>query len=159
VVTPARIVIAEPVWSVPGAARRLPATYSRDFAPARPAPPSGEPTMAPPRPRPEVTESRRSSQAPPEPGTPGLSRSYYDAYTLAGAAPATGNATVCSVSFWNLSPGPVTLRVNDRAYTLERGRQLTLDLPRQFQWRLDPRDPEHAQVPDGQPGLEIVVRR
>jgi hypothetical protein len=152
VVTYAPFYPVQPRGVVPGP--RLPATYARDYAPPTPAPPSPEPIPSPPRLQPDVRESRSFPQG-------SRSRSYYDTYYAAANAtpPEPADANACSVSFWNLSPRRISLRVNDQTYGIERGRQLNLALPRQFRWQMENREPEAMQIADGQAALEVVIRR
>ena len=138
-----------PTWQP---ANRLPSPYTREYAPATPAPPSAEPIHSSPRPRqqPAVTEYQSMHG--------GTSGTYYDVYNLAGSAPAAG-PDHAAVSFWNATDRRLTLRVDDRTYTLDRGQSVSLTAPRQFQWQVDGRAPQSTQAAAGQRGLQIVIRR
>ncbi len=142
---------------------RLPSPYARDYALPSPAPPSAQPIQ--PTPGPKVIESRSTGNDAPAKPEPGAVRDYEAFYLAPEVVPAVGKAGEDSwpVSFWNLSGRSVSLhvvaQVGKRTYTLERGRQLTLDLPRQFQWQVEKRDPVSMEVPNGRAGMEIVIRR
>jgi hypothetical protein len=43
----------------------------------------------------------------------------------------------CRVGFWNLTGRAVTIKVDGKSVTLAKDRDITLDLERQFTWRLD----------------------
>ena len=45
----------------------------------------------------------------------------------------------CSIAFWNLTGGALSLRINGRDHVLSAGRSLTLDLPRTFAWQVSGR--------------------
>jgi hypothetical protein len=88
------------------------------------------------------------------------SRSYFSAYAVvvrdAQPRPANDRARV---GFWNLSNADITLTVANQAYALQRGKSLTLDLPREFVWRVDSREPQNEKMPENESALEIVIRR
>jgi hypothetical protein len=96
------------------------------------------------------------------PRSPGVneSRSYFSAYAVAprDAQPQLA-ADRARVGFWNLSPVDITLTVANQAYTLPRGKSVKLELPRQFVWRVDAREPQNEKMPESQTALEIVIRR
>jgi hypothetical protein len=96
-------------------------------------------------------ESRTpTAQAPPP--------KFYDAYYVAGTGASDAKET-CSVAFWNLADRPLELRVAGRTHTIPSHRQVTLDLPRQFQFQVEQRPPEPTQVAQEQSAMEIVIRR
>jgi hypothetical protein len=126
---------------------RLPSNYSRDYAPEIPPAPGIEPS-SPPR-RPEVFESIEKKH-------------YYDAYFSAGddvTAVRRARDDNRSVCFWNLTAGRLSIRVEGKPYVLDRGKQLTLDLPRQFRWQVDGRQAESVVFEDDRAALEIVIRQ
>ena len=122
----------------------------RQYAPQTPAPPSPEQILTPPREKPQVRESR-SAQPPP------VSAKFYDSYYVAGIA--ANQHAMCSVAFWNLADKPVQLHIGGQTHTVPRQQAVTLNLPRQFQWQIDQREPEPAQVAQDQGAMEIVIRR
>jgi hypothetical protein len=64
----------------------------------------------------------------------------------------------CRVGFWNLSGREVTLRIDGKAWTLPKNREVTLDLERQFSWQVEGR-PQHVErVAEGGASHEVVVR-
>jgi hypothetical protein len=144
VVPPARTVytpwvVIEPPILVPAAPVVVPA------APRTPAPPSrGLLPQEPPRPQ----AGERQSLKP--------QTSFYEVIPGQMQNGATGH---CSVAFWNLTSGNLTLRVEGQIYTLPRGRKTTLDLPGTFTWQVNSRDPETTTVPAGHASAEILIQR
>jgi Aspartyl protease len=63
----------------------------------------------------------------------------------------------CRVGFWNLTGREVTLTVGDRTVTLAKHREISLDLERQFSWRIDGRPARLERVPNGEATLEITI--
>jgi hypothetical protein len=106
---------------------------------AAPAPVYAVPTPAPACP-PAVNESRSNSSP----------------IVRTSARVANGTARV---TFWNHSPQELTLRIDGEVRTVARGRGLTLELPRKFIWQINDRPAEGEQVPDGEPALDILIRR
>jgi hypothetical protein len=119
----------------------------RIYATPTPAPPlgqpQGKPATPPPAPPPGVKESR----------------SFFDAYALAGPAGQPVNGLRCQVGFWNNTEQDLVVTVDGQARTLVRGKGVTLELPRSFVWQVDGREPRSERVPAEQAGLEIVIRR
>jgi hypothetical protein len=121
--------------------------------PAAPSPGLVAPrTQEPPRhplPEPGVRES--SSVPPPE------SRSYYDGY------PSTRSVALpterCEVGFWNLSGRDLVLTIDGMTRFVPHGRNVRMDLPREFAWRVDNRPLEIERIPRSENCLEIVIRR
>ncbi len=146
-------VVASPVVVVPAAITAVPAISPnlRRFAPQTPAPPSGEAPAAPHGLAPQVIESRTPTMEGPPP-------KFYDAYYVAGST-ADPPKNTCSVAFWNLADRPLALHVAGRSHMIASRHQVTLDLPREFQWQINQRPPEPTQVAQEQSALEIVIRR
>lgn len=63
------------------------------------------------------------------------------------------------VGFWNASGRDLTLTIDGQAHVVPRNRSITLDLGRQFVWRIDQRSPQNESIPAGNSTLEIVLRR
>jgi hypothetical protein len=63
------------------------------------------------------------------------------------------------VGFWNVSGRDLILTIDGRRHTLPRNRSITLELGRQFTWRIDQRAPQDENIPEGNSTLEIVLRR
>lgn len=138
------------VTTVASPAPIAPQPSTRPYAPQTPAPPSPEPIQSQPREKPQVRESRSAQPGP-------VSPKYYDSYYVAGAA---GNPTEsCSVAFWNLANQPLQLRIAGQTHTVPHQQAVTLNLPRQFQWQVDQREPEPVQMAQDQSAMEIVIRR
>ncbi|HMF13169.1 MAG TPA: APA family fibronectin-binding glycoprotein [Gemmataceae bacterium] len=146
VVMPAQICVPVPID----------APLVRPFARPQPAPPSGKepplvepgtgapPAKGPASPEPKTVEARKSS--------------YFDSYVVAPGATMSANGH-CSVSFWNLAPQGLVLKVGERRVQLASGRSLTLELDRKFTWQVEGRDPQTGEVATKDGALEIVIRR
>jgi len=63
------------------------------------------------------------------------------------------------VAFWNLTDRELSLKIDGDARRLPRGKSVTLDLPPQFVWQIDGREPKTERVPSTESALEIVIRR
>jgi hypothetical protein len=115
-------------------------------------PPLAVPLAAPP------------SLAPPLPAGPSIStsgkvsQSFYNAYPVA-VTERMPPADRCSVAFWNLSGGPVVLQTGGQVYNLARGQRLTLELGREFEWRVEGREAQVSRAAAGDAGMEILIRR
>jgi hypothetical protein len=108
------------------------------------------PLVDPGTPSPSSTESKKAH-------TP--TERYFDAYAVAGKGAAPRADGRSSVSFWNLSAGALALKVGEQRTTLSAGRSVTLNLERRFQWQIEGREVQTAQVAANESGLEIVIRR
>src|SRR5262249_28260168 len=127
-----------------------PAVYSpmpayTPYAQPRPAPPSGTPE--PPLQKtdkrgPKITESRYADEK--------------KVLTQSSPAPAPGQ---CRVGFWNLTGRDVTLTIDGQTHTVKRNRALTLDLSREFEWRMNEGETRTERVPADRVTHEIVLRR
>jgi hypothetical protein len=126
----------------------IPGTYAMPVpAPAAATPPPMPPAADAPSPAPPATAPR-----------PGVSESTPSTSFYAGPA-ATSAGAVCTVAFWNYSDRDVTLTVDGQRWRLPRSKGLTLDVPRAFAWQADGRAASQEQVPAGNSGMEIVIRR
>lgn len=161
-VAPAQICIEQPAASQPQQQGRL-------YAQPAPAGPSGAPGRTPIVPK--TTEPPLSPTSPAGPSTkPGVteSRSFFNAYTVAPRANDKPLANRVHVGFWNLTENDVTLTISDAAapmatqvstHVVPKGKDLRIDLPRKFVWRIDAREAVNEHVPATESGLEIVIRR
>jgi len=52
----------------------------------------------------------------------------------------------------------VTLTVGSKTVTLAKNREITLDLERQFSWRIDGRPVQSGRVPDGATTHEVAIK-
>jgi len=128
----------------------------RPFAQPQPAPPSGK---EPPQLEPGTGAPPDKAPASPEPKTVEVQKpSYFDSYAVAPGATMSANGR-CSVSFWNLAPQGLVLKVGERRVQLASCRSLTLELDRQFTWQVEGRDPQTGEVATKDSALEIVIRR
>ncbi len=148
----------------------VPAYTATVIAPVAAAPRSlAQPIPAPPSRAPATPRT----QEPPlsAPATPGISESrkvpgateelsYFNAYALAVTDAGSLIADRCRVSFWNLTDRPLTVKVADQSYVVQRNSQsMPMELSRQFVWRVDGREPQQERLPEGESGLVIVIRR
>jgi hypothetical protein len=141
-------VYARPTALVCPPAAPLPA--ARPYARPAPAGPSGTPTNpSTPSATPRGGEPPRVSE----------SRSYFDAYAAAPRAGDKPAGVRCPVGFWNLTEHDVQLTVAGQNYSLPRGKNVKLELDRQFVWRVDQREPQSERIPASESALEIVIRR
>jgi glyoxylate utilization-related uncharacterized protein len=92
---------------------------------------------------------------------PGVSetRAYFDVYPVAPGGGDKPAGDRCSVGFWNVTGGDLTLKVDGQAHTLARGKSLTLELGRQFTWQVENRDVQAEKLAADKVGLEIVIRQ
>jgi hypothetical protein len=65
----------------------------------------------------------------------------------------------CPVGFWNLTGHEITLMVDGKSHFLAAGKNLKLQLARQFIWKRESYDPQTERIAADTPGLEIVIRR
>lgn len=143
--TPAGVMLvpaAPPVSPGPVSAPPVPGRIP--YAAPTEAPPSAAPAAAePPRsPRPAVSESR-----------------YFDAYPRAADAADPPAGPTGRVSFWNLTAMPLRLTVDGTPLDLAPGKRGTLELARDFVWKVEGREPQAQRLPTGESALEIVIRR
>jgi len=90
----------------------------------------------------------------------GTTRSgYFDAYPLATPPAKPAAPDRVAVGFWNLSDRDVTVLVAGQNHTIQRGRSLKVEVPREFTWQVAGREPETRRVPAADGGLEIVLRQ
>ena len=144
---PVTVIYPDPVVCIP--VDNLPQLF------AQPSPAPATSNKEPPlvdqgKPSPSSTESKKA-QTPTE--------HYFDAYAVAGKGATPRADGRFSVSFWNLSAGALTLKVGEQRTTLSAGRSVTLNLERRFQWQIEGREAQTAQVATNESGLEIVIRR
>lgn len=156
---PAPVCVEQPAFAQPQQPGRL-------YAQPVPAAPSGVPGRTP-----LVPKTTEPPLSPSTPSTkPGVteSRSFFNAYTVAPRANDKPLANRVHVGFWNLTDNDVTLTISDAAgptatqvstHTIAKGKDLRIDLPRKFVWRIDSRESVNEQVPATESGLEIVIRR
>jgi|SRR5882724_188572 len=64
----------------------------------------------------------------------------------------------CRVGFWNLTGRDVTLVVDGKSRLVARDRALTLELPRDFGWRVDQQPAQTVHVANDKASHEIVIR-
>jgi hypothetical protein len=111
--------------------------------------------MPPPREKPRAAQHRSGA-------APSPARGYYDIYAVDSAdasAQASLREGLRSVTFWNLSNTPLTLRAGGIAHVLDRRKPVTLQLPHPFLWQVDGRKAETVSEFGDRPGLEIVIRK
>ncbi len=166
---PYPILVASPLLVCPPPLAGVPAVPSApNYAQPTPAPPSGTPPPTAPAPGPQPAPPPTTPGLPlPPPSAPATplpkvsdsSTSYYNAYALAPRAtdqPASGR---CSVALWNLTGRTITLKLDGQSQVLASGQRVARDLPREFVWQIEGRDPQRHSVPAGEAGVEIVLRQ
>jgi hypothetical protein len=87
------------------------------------------------------------------------SHSYYDSYVVAQQSGARSNGERCTVGFWNLTDRDVNARINGQARTLPRGKNVPIEVPREFVWQLEGREAQVERIAAGESALTIVIRR
>jgi hypothetical protein len=132
-----------PVYAAPAAAVcPVPAVHvAPAFAQPTPAPPS--PGLVPQTAEPPL------QKAPPK---------VTESHSTSGKAALPADGVCCRVGFWNVSGRDVTLTVNGEARLLASNQALTLQLGRQFTWRIGGGSPHAEQMPADKAALEIVIR-
>lgn len=142
-VAPPLIRIPPPFPAGPGFAQPIPAGPS----------PSREPPLA-------VPSSPQKPEEKPKTSMPRVVESrFYDTFPVAlrdGDRPADNR---CSVGFWNLSNTDLVLKVGSQRHSLPRGKNVLLDLEREFVWHIEGREAQAEKIPQEQSALEIVIRR
>jgi hypothetical protein len=113
------------------------------FATPTAAPPSAEPEETVSAGRPEVSETH----------------AFFEVYSSMPRASEKLRPDRCVVGFWNLTHQPVALTIGEKTQALAPGVKTQLDLPREFIWQVDNREPQSAKVPASAAGLDIVIRR
>jgi hypothetical protein len=66
--------------------------------------------------------------------------------------------SACRVGFWNLAGRDVTLVVDGQARVVPRDRTVTLDLAREFVWRVDQQPAQNERIADDKSTHDIVIR-
>ncbi|MBV9123034.1 MAG: hypothetical protein JO112_06740, partial [Planctomycetes bacterium] len=87
------------------------------------------------------------------------SNSFFDAYPVVRRESDKPPGDRCQVGFWNLSGQDVTLKVDGQSHLLAQGKNLRLDLGREFVWRVNDREAQSQQVPSAEAALDIIIRR
>jgi hypothetical protein len=142
-----------PVVEVPVTAGfAVPAAPAAPVPVTPPADPYAVPVPAPP------------SQTPALPFTP-MDRppEATEARTFGGVYPVRREVPLAPdrarVGFTNLTRRDVVLRINGQPQVLPSGRAVNLNLPRQFVWQIDQREPQGERVPSDRNSVDIVIRR
>jgi len=142
---PAYGYVATPIYMMPAV------TVVPGVAPVvQPVPKYAQPSPAP------SSQTAPPPAAPAKPTGPKVSESQsFSGPPTAAAASAGGQV---QVGFWNTRARDVALSVNGQPYTLAAGHAVTLNLPRQFAWRMDQGDNRTESVPADRANFEIVIR-
>jgi hypothetical protein len=155
---PTNLTWAQPTPAPPSTGPVPPVQPAPQAAPSTPPPPS---LQTPPPP----TAPKVSPMPPPPTSSPPAvseSHSFTSTFEVCGVPPRSGekpDAKRCSVGFWNLTAQELTLTIDGQKRTLPAGKNLTLDLGRQFVWQVAGRDPQNTTVAAGDVGAEIIIRR
>ena len=89
---------------------------------------------------------------------PKITESRYAGGNLATDKQPAPAKELCRVGFWNLTGRDVTLVVDGQTHFLRKDHAVTLDLTRQFAWKMDQGEPRNERVPADRPSHEIVLR-
>jgi hypothetical protein len=145
-----------PVCTIaPTSRARTGPTYAQPTA----APPSAAPaTPAPPLANPPAP---KNPLPPPSDRKPAVSesRSYYESYAGNPRNPSERTGNRCTAGFWNLTERDLTVKVDGTAHTVARGKNVQVNVGRQFVWLVDGRDPQSESIAAGECAVEIVIRR
>jgi hypothetical protein len=87
------------------------------------------------------------------------SHSYYDSYAVAKQPGAASSGERCTVGFWNLSDRDLSAKINGKTLTVPRGKNTPVDVPREFVWQVEGREPQVERIATGESALTIVIRR
>jgi len=142
---------APPVFAAPPIIFTPPVRFAPYASPvAAPSSVTGEPPLADP--------GRRSTGESSSPSTSLRSGgSFYS--VLPGPRGMERSDDRCSIAFWNLTGGTLSLRIDGRDHVLSAGRSVTLDLPRTFAWQVSGREPEATRIAAGSATAEVLIRR
>jgi hypothetical protein len=117
-------------------------------APASPAeqlPPLPPPPVMPPA-QPEKTTALKVEEP------------YFKVYTNAGRDQA-GRTDRKSVTVWNLTDATLTLKIDGQNQVVPAKSSQTVQVPADFAWHVEGREPEVGRVPGDESGVTIVIRR
>jgi hypothetical protein len=84
---------------------------------------------------------------------------FYDTYATGGRDTSRMANGRVSVGFWNLTGQDLVFQAGGQRLALPRGRNVTLELDRQFTWQVEGRPALKEQAPAGEPAMAIVIRR
>ncbi len=123
-----------------------------------------QPTAAPPSTTPApLTDAvpPTKSAPPPPPRTPAVTDtgSYYDTYVRALHNSERREGSRPTAEFWNLTERDLTIKVDGQRHVVARQKSLLVEVPRQFIWQIEGRDPQKEQIATGESALELVIRR
>jgi hypothetical protein len=137
-----------------------PYAYQHQCVPVMPAghyPSYGFQPYAQPRPAPASTREPPTDKPAPPGRSPKITESRYAADTATDKQP-PASKDHCKVGFWNLTGRDVSLLVDGQSHFLRKDHAMTLDLTRQFAWKMDQGELRSERVPADQRTHEILLR-
>jgi len=123
-----------------------------------------QPTAAPPSttaaPSTDAVAPTKSA-SPPPPRTPAVTDtgSYFDTYVRALHNSERREGSRPTAEFWNLTQHDLTIKVDGQRHIVAKQKSLLVEVPRQFIWQIEGRDPQKEQIATGELALELVIRR
>lgn len=160
---PTPVHVARPIYVEPTVRYAPPVTYTPavtfappvDFTPITFATPAAAPAA-------EIEEPRLTPRPLPiERAAPSTSLRPGESFYSVTPGPRgrdTGDQ-YCSVAFWNLTRGALSVRIDGRDHVIGAGRRLTLELPRSFAWHVNGREAEATRIAAGHSTAEVFIRR
>jgi hypothetical protein len=121
-----------------------PASPAEQLPPLPPNVPPAPPVMPPAQPQ-EATAHK-------------VEESYFRVYTNAGSE-RNSRTERKSVTFWNLTDAALTLKIDGQSQVVPAKSSQTLQVPGEFAWRVQGREPEVSRVPPEETGVTIMIRR
>jgi hypothetical protein len=93
-------------------------------------------------------------------GAPAVSesRSFYESFGVQPGATDKTSPNHCAVGFWNLTGRDVTLSIDGKPQIVPQGKNLRLQLGRQFVWQIGGHEAQTEKIPIENSGVEIVLR-
>jgi hypothetical protein len=87
-----------------------------------------------------------------------VEEAYFSVYNNAGGD-LSHRADRKSVTFWNLTDAALTLKIDGQDQVLAAKSSQSFQVPGEFAWRVEGREPEVGRVPTQEAGVTIVIRR
>jgi hypothetical protein len=120
------------------------------LAPAETAPPSADPFVPVSRAAPHVGETRSVSLKP--------AGTAFDLYPGAASDRVSPPGRYV-LTVWNLTDGPLTVRVDGRDVALGRGRSAAVETGAEFAWQVEGRSSEVGRMTGPERGATLAIRR
>jgi hypothetical protein len=133
---------SQPLPAAPVAAPQQAAPQSAPASPAEQLPPL--PVMGPVQPQ-EATARK-------------IDEPYFKVYTNA-RGDRSGRSERKSATFWNLTDAALTLKIDGQNQVVSAKSSQTVQVPGEFAWRVEGREPEVGSIRADESGVTIVIRR